>query len=182
MTKALVLLSGGVDSMVALELLTRQKLDTQALFVRYGQASADREWESVQRITMRFRIQTRVIDLRGIQIKGGYIPARNAMLLNAALMILPDVDALVTIGIHAGTTYADCTPSFVERMQSVFDLYTAGRVRIHAPLLSWTKSEIWAFAVSAGLPIERTYSCELGENQPCGRCLSCSDIEALSAR
>jgi 7-cyano-7-deazaguanine synthase len=110
------------------------------------------------------------------------IPGRNAMLLNIALMGLSVKDpSVVALGIHAGTSYRDCSQEFIQRMQSVFDLYSNGAVQIDTPFVGWAKNQIWELLVSHSYPVQHTYSCEAGD-QPCGFCLSCKDVESLRAR
>jgi 7-cyano-7-deazaguanine synthase len=84
-------------------------------------------------------------------------------------------------GLHAGTAYGDCTSSFVALMQQVFDIYTDGICRVAAPFVEWTKKDIWDFCVEEQVPINLTYSCEVGGKVPCGLCLSCKDLEVLRA-
>jgi 7-cyano-7-deazaguanine synthase len=64
-------------------------------------------------------------------------------------------------------------------MQSSFDLYTDGCIRIGVPFIKWNKRMIWDYCKTKKIPLEITYSCELGQDQPCGQCLSCKDLEAL---
>jgi 7-cyano-7-deazaguanine synthase in queuosine biosynthesis len=85
----------------------------------------------------------------------------------------------VALGIHHGTPYADCSPGFVALAQKVFDLYTGGRVRVEAPFASWDKVDIAIYCLKERLPRALSYSCELGLDQPCGRCKSCRDLIAL---
>jgi 7-cyano-7-deazaguanine synthase len=153
-----------------------------SLFVDYGQPSSAQERAAAAAVSREMRVQFAVTRVCGVQVPAGKIPGRNALLLTVALMRFEGDCGLISIGIHAGTDYEDCSPIFVERMQAIFDLYSDGSVRIDAPFLRWTKRDIFDFAISAGLPVKLTYSCELGSERPCGRCTSCRDIEALNAR
>ena len=101
--------------------------------------------------------------------------------MTALLAKWPFVGTIV-LGIHAGSRYPDCSPAFISVMQSALDLYTRGTVQLLAPFLEWTKRDIVAFAEASGVPVHLTYSCELGRDQPCGACPSCSDVEARVAR
>ncbi len=102
---------------------------------------------------------------------------RNAFLLMTGLMEYREQSGLLVIGIHAGTNYLDCTHHFIRLMQSLFDLYCGGTIQIDAPFIEFTKSDIIALCKAYSVPLELTYSCELGEDQPCGGCLSCKDVE-----
>jgi 7-cyano-7-deazaguanine synthase len=125
------------------------------------------------------------INLSEAQIDVGPIPSgvilgRNALLLSVALMILP-TPRILALGIHAGTSYPDCSPAFVASMQGLMDVYSDGQVRVGAPFLSWSKGDIWAYVRSTDAAWRHCYSCEHGGELPCGICPSCKDVEALNA-
>jgi 7-cyano-7-deazaguanine synthase len=65
---------------------------------------------------------------------------------------------IIALGIHSGTPYVDCSPNFTFVMGRVFNLYEEGRVRIDAPFLDWTKSDIWTYAKANGVPLHLTCS------------------------
>jgi 7-cyano-7-deazaguanine synthase len=177
---ALVLLSGGIDSSACLVFYLAQGFSVSALFVDYGQVSKGREESAVSAICARYGIPFAKITTKGFrEWAGGLVPGRNAFLLYVALMAFPRSSGVISIGIHAGTQYCDCSKGFLEQIQTTFDLYTDGRIAIGAPFLDWSKSEILSYCRRLGVPVELTYSCELGEDQPCGKCLSCKDLEKL---
>lgn len=179
---ALVLLSGGIDSSACAAFYLTQKFSVQALFVDYGQISAARESSSAVAICAHYGIPLEKIVCSGFtRWEGGYIPGRNAFLLYSALMAFKRATGIIAIGIHAGTSYQDCSERFIHHMQSSFDLYADGRIRIGAPFLRWSKRQIWDYSKKHKIPVQLTYSCELGVRQPCGRCFSCKDLEALYA-
>ena len=180
--RVLVLLSGGIDSTACAAFYLNQQFSVRALFFDYGQASARREGDAVSDICSHYDIPLEKIVCSGFSgWPGGYIPGRNAFLLHGALMAFKYTRGIVATGIHSGTTYNDCTEQFVREVQSLFDLYTDGRVCVGAPFLNWSKRQVWDYCQSEKVPIELTYSCELGKVQPCGQCLSCKDLEALYA-
>lgn len=178
---ALVLLSGGVDSSVCLAFLQERGLEINALFVDYGQSSATEERAASVAVSDFYRVPIKILEVSGFGRWGaGYVKGRNAFLLHAALMAAEFSTGLIALGIHAGTSYVDCSEYFVRQMQASFDIYTDGRVLIHAPFLNWNKREIWEYGRSVGAPFDRTYSCESGGEPPCGQCTSCLDREALT--
>jgi len=178
---ALVLLSGGVDSSVCLAFLQAQGLEINALFVDYGQSSAKEERAASLAVGDFYKVPIKVLEVSGFRRWGvGYITGRNAFLLHTALMAAEFSTGIIALGIHAGTSYVDCSEYFVRQLQASFDIYTDGRVRIHAPFLNWNKKEIWEYGRSVGVPFERTYSCETGGKSPCGQCTSCIDRRALT--
>ncbi len=176
---ALVLLSGGVDSAACLAFLLEQT-PAEAMFIDYGQAAATQEEASATAIALHYGVALRTIRCVGAAPKqAGLITGRNAFLIFAAL--LESRRSLLATGIHAGTPYWDCKPVFVAAVQSVCDGYTDGRVRLIAPFIEWSKRQIWEFCISWKVPVDLTYSCEAGAPEPCGRCESCRDMEALRA-
>jgi 7-cyano-7-deazaguanine synthase len=178
---ALILLSGGIDSSVCLTFLQAQGRDISSLFIDYGQSSAKEERAAALSISDFYKVPIKVVEVSGFRQWGaGYVKGRNAFLLHTALMAAEFSTGLIALGIHVGTSYVDCSEYFVRQTQASFDIYTDGRVRVHAPFLSWNKREIWEYGRSVGLPFDRTYSCETGGVRPCGQCTSCIDREALT--
>lgn len=108
----------------------------------------------------------------------GEVPGRNDLLVAAAAVVAPG--CAVAIGIHAGSGYADCTPTWASAWQDLLDVQHAGRVRLIAPLIDLTKQEVYAIAYERGVPLELTYSCEASA-APCGSCSSCADRRLLDA-
>ena len=179
----LILLSGGIDSAACAHFYLSQGRDIRALFVDYGQVAAKHESEAAKRITKHFSIPLNIVSCSGaIKQSGGLVLGRNTFLLSFALTQLKPRSGIIAIGIHAGTDYFDCSRKFVSRMQSIFDDYSGGQTKIGTPFLKWNKREIWDYCTNQEIPVRDTYSCELGRTQPCGRCLSCRDLEKLRAR
>ena len=105
----------------------------------------------------------------------GEVTGRNAFLVFAAMTQMERGAKTLAIGIHSGTPYFDCGEDFVKYLQVMADGYTMGRLRILAPFLLWSKADVWAYCKAEGVPVSATYSCEGGDEQPCGSCLSCRD-------
>jgi 7-cyano-7-deazaguanine synthase len=180
--RTVVLLSGGIDSSALLALLARRGRRVSALFVDYGQPAARREWDAARQVARRLGIEVTRADSSGLAITdAGEIAGRNGLFLLTALAVTRISNGVVAIGIHGGTEYSDCGDAFVAAMQSVFDIYRDGTVRVAAPFVSFGKADVWRLATEIGTPLDCTYSCELGLDQPCGRCLSCGDVERLHA-
>jgi 7-cyano-7-deazaguanine synthase len=178
----IVLLSGGVDSACLLALCAdEQRKDVDALFVDYGQAAAQPEREAATAVTRALGVRLRHAQLAVGPIVEGEIPGRNALLVHVALTMAPASPATIMLGIHAGTPYVDCSPPFVEAMQISLDLHRRGTLQLAAPFVNWSKREVYDYARAMRVPLELTYSCELGTIPPCGSCLSCRDRELLDA-
>ena len=177
-----VLLSGGIDSSACLAFCVENNMAAAGVFIDYGQRAAHRESAAALAIAQHFGVPLRQFRwFGGGQKKLGEIAGRNAFLLLACLLELPRRPMLIAIGIHSGTGYADSEPEFIDLVQSVVDMYEMGCVQIVAPFKGWSKQDVWEFAQSRRVPVELTYSCELGNEQPCGICNSCCDLEKLRA-
>jgi 7-cyano-7-deazaguanine synthase len=177
---ATILLSGGIDSAVCMQLLRSDGYRLVPVFVDFGQAAAVQEWRSVKKICEHFNCRVTKVTLRTEQQFGsGEIRGRNAFLLSAGLMTSPAASGLMVIGIHAGTPYYDCNPTFFERMAVLISENSDGRFSLAAPLLRWTKSQIYDYFRKTDIEHDSTYSCEEGVPNGCGRCLSCLDRKML---
>ena len=177
-----VLLSGGIDSTACVAFYLDVGRRPCAVFVDYQQPAAQREAIAAQEIADYYGVALAKLNWVGRMTKThGLIPARNAFLLMAALMERLPTVTTIAMGIHAGTDYKDCSPEFIEQMQSLFSVYSDGDVSIGVPFIDWTKADIWAFCQSRDVPVELTWSCERSVDQPCGQCLSCLDREAAHA-
>lgn len=176
-----VFLSGGVDSAAALALAVERWQNVEAVFVDYGQPSAAREREASASIARHYETRWRSISLEGAPVEAGEIPGRNAALVHLGLLGWSPAAGVLVLGIHSGTGYRDCEPDFVETMQRSLDFHTEGAVVLAAPFISFSKGDLYDYAIGAAVPLHLTYSCEAAL-EPCLACSSCRDREALNAR
>ena len=177
-----VLLSGGLDSAACVDFYQQQQFAVSGLHVAYGQPAARHEAAAARAVADHYGISLALIRLVGARPKSATeFLGRNALLIFTALMEIDACSAILALGIHAGTPYYDCSSGFLSAIQTIVDGQCYGRIRVAAPFLEWTKREIWAYCLERRVPLELTYSCERGLNQPCGACLSCRDLEALCA-
>lgn len=176
----LVLLSGGIDSCACIDFYLQKDNHVDALFIDYGQPSAKRELDAALRVCKHYQIDMSEIALskKAASTRGFWL-GRNAFFLTTGMMYFPHSHGVVALGIHSGTQYPDCSIEFTSIMQMTFDLYSDGRIQVGAPFLNFTKREIWEYCTNKNVPVNLTYSCELGREQPCGQCLSCKDLEVL---
>jgi 7-cyano-7-deazaguanine synthase len=127
--RTLVLLSGGLDSSACVHFYQSQRHRVDTLFVNYGQAAVSSERRSARRIAKHYNCDHRELTIDGgVEKSVGVIRGRNALLLLIALLEWEARAGIIAIGIHGGTRYPDCTPDFIRKVQSVFDLYTAGAI------------------------------------------------------
>jgi len=201
--RAVVLLSGGLDSATTLALAREQGFACHALSCSYGQrhgaelaaaARVARHLGAVEHRTMK-------VDLAGIggsaltdpalavpeQESAGipitYVPARNTMLLSLALAWAEVLEARdIFIGVNAVdySGYPDCRPEFIAAFDKLAALATRAGVegqplRIHAPLIQMSKAGIIARGAELGVDFAMTVSCYQADEagRACGRCDSC---------
>lgn len=175
-----VLVSGGIDSAALIAFYLRERYDVRALFVDFGQPAVKQELLAATAVCQHYGIPLSISTVRSqATFSVGEILGRNAFLVFAAVLVRGLRPGIIAIGIHEGPPYYDCTEGFLKSIQAVVDGYAAGRIKVAAPFLKWGKLEIWEFCKEARVPVDSTYSCEMGGAQPCGTCLSCKDREAL---
>lgn len=199
---AIVLLSGGLDSMVCAGLAREDGFGILALTIDYNQRHRV-ELESARAIAKALASRHVVLplDLRefgGSALTGDievpkegltsgipvtYVPARNTIFLSLALGLAEASGARdVYIGVNAldYSGYPDCRPEFIEEFARLANLGTKAGVEgdgftIHAPLLAMTKAEIAREARRLGLDAALSHSCydPLPDGRHCGKCDAC---------
>jgi 7-cyano-7-deazaguanine synthase len=200
---AVVLLSGGLDSMVCAALAREQGFRILALSIDYNQRHRI-EVEAARTIAAALEVERHVIlplDLRqfggsaltadiavpkdgvGGDIPVTYVPARNLVFLSLALAWAEAAGSSdLFIGVNAldYSGYPDCRPEFIGGFEALARVATklgdqGGNVRVHAPLQHLKKSEIAHEAARLGLDPSRSWSCydPLPDGKACGVCDSC---------
>jgi 7-cyano-7-deazaguanine synthase len=195
--RAIVLLSGGVDSYTAAAIAKSEGFALNALTVHYGQRHA-REIESARAVARWLGVDKHLelsIDLRAIggsaltsdldvprdrdlsetNIPSTYVPARNTIFLSLALGWAEVIDAAdIVMGVNAldYSGYPDCRPEFVSAFERLASVATrAGvegrRFRVHTPLIAMTKAQIIRRGTELGLDYGLTTSCY--DPDPTGR-------------
>ena len=208
--RAIVLLSGGLDSYTAAAIAKSEGLELYALTLWYGQRHAQ-EVESARAVAralgaarhLELPIDLRAIggssltsdasvprdrDLAATDIPSTYVPARNTIFLSLALgwaEVLEACDIVIGVNVLDYSGYPDCRPEFIRAFESLATLATrAGvhgtRFRIHTPLITLTKAEIIKRGLALGLDYGLTHSCY--DPPPHGRACGRCDSCALRAR
>jgi 7-cyano-7-deazaguanine synthase len=201
--RAVVLLSGGLDSTTVLAITLARGFEPWALTVRYGQRHVG-ELEAARRVaeTLGAAGHEQVdVDLGRFggssltepaipvpkdrvlgenEIPSTYVPARNAVFLSLALAwaeVLGARDVFIGVNALDYSGYPDCRPEFIQAFERMAELGTAsGGVRIHAPLIELTKAEIIRWGTELGVDYALTTSCydPGAEGAACGHCDACS--------
>lgn len=176
----IVLLSGGLDSTACIAFYKDIGFYIIPLFIDYGQRPAEKEHLAAKKISKYFGINLNTLKLSHKSIiSTGELSGRNALFVLSALLTSPNFNGIISLGIHSGTDYYDCTPQFVSDLQRLIDGYASGKVLVGAPFIKWYKKDIYRYAKDKALPIGETYSCENGFEQPCGYCSSCLERSQL---
>ena len=192
MKKAIVLLSGGLDSSTALYLAQSQGFDEiYAITFEYGQKH-DKELKSAIAIAKAAGVKEhKIVNLLlnqwsgcaltdpDMEVEDGhierqdipstYVPARNMVFLSVAASWADALDI----------TDIDCREEFIKAMENAINLGTVlgaekkQRITIHAPFMHLTKAEEVKLGVSLGVDFGLTWTCYRGGEHPCGVCDSC---------
>ena len=201
--KAVVLLSGGLDSATALAIARERGFQCHALSLDYGQRHRA-ELAAARRVAEAQGVaEHKVIPLDLTTIGGSaltdpdiavpeaptegipvtYVPARNTLFLALALgwaEVLGAFDIFVGVNAVDYSGYPDCRPEYIAAFERLANLATragveGGRFRIHAPLIELTKAQIIREGMRLGVDYSLTLSCYAAdqEGRACGRCDSC---------
>ncbi len=187
--RAVVLLSGGLDSYTAAALARADGFELYALTVRYGQRHA-REIDAARAVASALRVARHVVVDVDLSTFGGssltadipvpkdrasdpteipstYVPARNTIFLSLALgwaEVLGASDIVIGVNALDYSGYPDCRPEFVAAFEQLARLATragveGGEFRVHAPLVAMSKADIIRRGLALGLDYGLTHSC-----------------------
>jgi len=201
--KAIVLLSGGLDSITVLALAKQQGYVCYALSFDYGQRH-NAELIAAAQIALDYQVEDHKVIKLGLGSIGGsaltdehiavpdslqagipvtYVPARNTIFLSFALgwaEVLNLTDIFIGVNAVDYSGYPDCRPEFIKAFQQLANLATKAGVEgvnfnIHTPLISLSKSEIIKQGHKLGVDYARTVSCYSADEQgrACRVCDAC---------
>jgi len=199
MKKAIVLLSGGLDSTTTLYFAKDKGYEIHCLIFDYAQrhrkeisaairiAKAAEAKYYVSKIHLPWKgsaLLDKHISLptkRGRGIPATYVPARNTIFLSFALSFAEAIKAhVIFIGANHidYSGYPDCRPDYFKEFDRLIKLATkAGvegiNIKIITPLINKNKAEIIRLGNKLGVPYDLTWSCYKGGKRPCGECDSC---------
>ena len=178
-----VLMSGGIDSTACAHYFVERGDNVTGIFVDYGQLAAYPERQAAQRVAEFLQLPLPILAFEcGQRFDIGEITGRNAFLIFAALMGIHPQTGALSLGVHAGTSYYDCGQEFISQIGEVVNRYSEGKLALHCPFLQQDKAFVYDYARTKGIPLSLTYSCEFGTVPPCGKCMSCRDLNVLQAR
>jgi 7-cyano-7-deazaguanine synthase len=203
MKKAVVLLSGGLDSATTAAIALEDRYETIALSFRYGQRH-EKELDAAAKVASVLGIKEHfIVDINLAQWGGSaltdstiavpqdgvkpdiipitYVPGRNTVFIAIALSLAEAKNAeAIYLGINAVdySGYPDCRPEYLQAYQKLANLSSKVGIegkapKLVAPLVLDSKVDIVRRAIALKVPIELTWSCYRGEEKPCGLCDSC---------
>ena len=203
MSKAIVLLSGGMDSSTALSIAIKEGFECYALTLDYGQRHQN-EINSARNIVKDFIITEHKLVSIDLTVFGGsaltdknikvpeqassgipitYVPARNTIFFSLALAWAEVIEAdAIFSGVNAidYSGYPDCRPEYISAIQELFNIATkitseGKSIEVCAPLINMDKKEIIKIGIENGVDFSKTVSCyQLDRNgKSCGLCDSC---------
>ncbi len=199
MKRALVMVSGGLDSTTVCHLLINEGTEVYPIFFDYGQHCAETEWAKVNEVLPSEALPPERINLSDI-FKGStsrmiveadlwteavldnelYIPYRTMLFFASAAARAQTVGILDVYSGFINSNHAkeiDCSTEFMNGLDELS--VGVGAVRFHAPFGTSSKSDVVREAVELGVPIGRTFSCQASSSFPCGACPNC--VERLNA-
>lgn len=206
MKKAILSLSGGLDSTTLLAWLLQKHEYSVAGCVsfRYGSKHNQYENAAAEYIANHYQVPLQKVEIPvmagfssallksgGAIPEGHYtdksmeqtvVPARNIIFIATLAGLAWSAEAdVVVLGVHSGdhAIYPDCRPDFIVSMDVAVMHGTGGRVMLEAPFLYWDKAAIVRCGLSLGVPYELTRTCYKDQRVACGKCGSC--VERLEA-
>ncbi len=197
--KALIILSGGLDSTVlAHDIVARGKKELAAVSFDYGQkhrrelecAAAQAKILGIEHTILPLPFINDLFDSALLQsggtlpeghyeddnMKQTVVPNRNMIMLSiAAGLAISQGRTELFYGAHGGdhAIYPDCRPAFVEAMKEVLALCDWQKLKLHVPFLHDNKAQIVALGQHLKVDFARTWTCYAGKERPCGKCGSC---------
>ena len=201
--KAVILVSGGLDSTTVVAMAKSQGYDCYTLSFDYGQRHRS-ELEAAYRVSKLMAVHEHKVVKLDLGTIGGsaltdkaidipeeettgipvtYVPARNTVFLSIALgwaEVLGANDIFLGVNAVDYSGYPDCRPEYISAFETVANLATKSgvegqKLHIHAPLIDMTKAEIVHGGLALGVNYSQTVSCYQAdsEGRACGRCESC---------
>lgn len=195
--RALVVCSGGLDSVTTAAVAKRENQKVDLLHFKYGCMAEAKEVEAVQRVASELNCDVHFVDMGWLKKLGGsalteegpiasgvagaefpheWVPARNAAMIGIAASYADRYNCgriYLGLNIEEAGAYADNTVEFFEEFNHVLNVGTQARPQVCCPVALLTKREIVKLAYEIGAPIHLAWSCYRGGGVHCGVCGPC---------
>ena len=203
--KSIILLSGGLDSLVSLGLAKEELNITLAITFDYGQKSAKDEISASEKICKYYNLKHEIIKLdflekitktalvsssqipSGLELKDEkqsaksvWVPNRNGLFLNIAGAYADSFGYNhIVIGANKeeAQTFPDNTKEFIDSVNQEFKYSTNVHPKVVTPLINYVKNDIVMLALSNNIPLDLAMSCYRGGGRHCGICESCTRLK-----
>jgi 7-cyano-7-deazaguanine synthase len=201
--KAVVLLSGGMDSAVCAAIAMQDGYQVAALHLNYGQKTEAKELECFENLCNHYKIEDKLVvdvshlskiggssltdesievsvaNLESEEIPSSYVPFRNGNILSiaASWAEVTNAEALYIGAMQLDSSgYPDCRQEFFDAFEKAINLGNKPEteIRIKVPLIDMTKKDIVEVGSRLGVPFEYTWSCYQSQEKACGKCDSCA--------
>ena len=202
MSSAIILLSGGLDSLVALDMISAKYDKIFALFFNYGQKAYKEELTAVKNIAKRYNIEFEEIRLPYLEniaknslvdddktnfndLKSVWVPNRNGLFLNIAACYCDkfEIDYIIFgANKEEAQKFPDNSKEFIENSNAFFEYSTIVKPKIIAPCLEFDKIDIINYAIDNKLSFKVLKSCyqskKISGKKHCGECMSCKYLKS----
>lgn len=197
--KSIVLVSGGMDSLVCAAIAASKNEELYFLHLSYGQTTQNKEKQCFEKLCMHYKpVKTLTPNISYLAEIGGtslidknleikdydgsenipntYVPFRNAHLLCIAVSWAEVINAdKIYIGAveEDSSGYPDCRKTFYDNFQNVINVGATKKVNIETPVIGLSKKEIIELGSKLNAPFEYSWSCYRNGDKACGTCDSC---------
>ncbi|MBR3889318.1 7-cyano-7-deazaguanine synthase QueC [bacterium] len=202
MNKSIILLSGGLDSLVSLGLVKEEYNVELALTFDYGQKSLKQEIDASSQISKYYGLKHEIVELPFLKnithtsvvsddevptdmygttesAKAVWVPNRNGLFLNIAGAYADSYGyshILIGANKEEGQTFPDNTQEFIDGVNASFKYSTMAQPKVVAPLINYDKNDIVRLALEKKMPLEMVKSCYNDGEKNCGNCESCKHL------
>ena len=200
MTKTILILSGGMDSVTLLYELLHEGREVKCISFDYGQRHK-RELEQAKKVCEKLGLQHKIVDMTfikelisnsaltgDVEVPHGHyedesmrltvVPNRNMIMASIAIGWAVNLDYdEIALGVHAGdhAIYPDCRPEFILALSHIAQLANYKSIRVYTPFLNIDKGDIVLRGKQLCVPYELTHTCYQGTEIPCGLCGACQE-------
>jgi len=197
---SIILLSGGLDSLVSATIACQKTDPLFALTFDYGQRAARMEIRASRRICRALKIKHKVVhlpffkDLKKLKMlsystrarprhyqrmRDVWVPNRNGLFINVAACYAEYYNAeIIVTGFNRDEAreFPDNKPQFIAAINHSLMYSTLSRIKVDSYVADYTKKQIYKVGKRYKAPLQYVYSCYMGEEKMCGKCASCKKL------